>query len=194
MKRNYTFIPLLLLLIVAIVACSNNSSKSAADSDMEDTARQVISIVCRQLPLFSGVSITPDIARVTDNSKVTDHHAILPTVQLEKQDVSALPQSEQKILNLIGMRLLCATGEKHTYAETQITLSCEGYAFKDKGKTCLLYTSYGGSDRQRDNAEGIHLAPDGSVYRSQARFASGWNALAEHFGHLRRKGQSGRLC
>ena len=105
--------------------------------DMEDTARQVISIVCRQLPLFSGVSVTPDIARVTDNSKVTDHHAILPTVQLEKQDVSALPQSEQKILNLVGMRLLCATGEKHTYAETQITLSCEGYEFKTKGKTVV---------------------------------------------------------
>ena len=105
--------------------------------DMEDTARQVISIVCRQLPLFSDVSVTPDIARVTDNSKVTDHHAILPTVQLEKQDVSALPQSEQKILNLVGMRLLCATGEKHTYAETQITLSCEGYAFKTKGKTIV---------------------------------------------------------
>lgn len=102
--------------------------------DMEGTARQVISIVCRQFPLFSGVSIIPDIARVTDNSKVTDHHAILPTVQLEKQDVSALPQSEQKILNLVGMRLLCATGKKHAYAETQITLSCEGYEFKTKGK------------------------------------------------------------
>ena len=35
------------------------------------------------------------------------------------------------------MRLLCATGEKHTYAETQITLSCEGYAFKAKGKTVV---------------------------------------------------------
>ena len=105
--------------------------------DMEDTARQVISIVCRQIPIFSGVSVTPDIARVTDNSKVTDHHAILPTVQLEKQEVSALPQSEQKILNLVGMRLLCATGEKHTYAETQITLSCEGYVFKTKGKTVV---------------------------------------------------------
>ena len=105
--------------------------------DTEGTARQVITIVCRQLPLFSDVSVTPDIARVTDNSKVTDHHAILPTVQLEKQDVSALPQSEQKILNLVGMRLLCATGEKHTYAETQITLSCESYEFKTKGKTVV---------------------------------------------------------
>ena len=70
--------------------------------DMEDTARQVISIVCRQLPLFSGVSVTPDIARVTDNSKVTDHHAILPTVQLEKQEVSALPPVSYTHLTYAG--------------------------------------------------------------------------------------------
>ena len=105
--------------------------------DMEDTARQVISIVCRQLPLFSGVSVTPDIARVTDNSKVTDHHAILPTVQLEKQNISELPESEQKVIRLVSMRLLCATGEKHIYDETSVTLSCEGYAFKAKGKTVV---------------------------------------------------------
>ena len=40
-------------------------------------------------------------------------------------------------LEVIGMRLLCATGEKHTYAETQISLSCEGYEFKAKGKTVV---------------------------------------------------------
>ena len=105
--------------------------------DMEDTARQVISIVCRQLPLLEGLAVTPDIARIANNAKVTDHHAILPTVQLEKQDISALPQSEQKILDLVGMRLLCATGEKHIFNETSVTLSCEGYEFKTKGKTVV---------------------------------------------------------
>ena len=35
------------------------------------------------------------------------------------------------------------------------------YALRDYGMD--------GSDRQRDNAEGIYLAPDGSIYRSQAR-------------------------
>ena len=92
--------------------------------DMEDTARQVISIVCRQLPLFSGVSITPDLARVTDNSKVTDHHAILPTVQLEKQDVFALPQSEQKILNLVGMRLLWGREQFHIQPKADVRGFC----------------------------------------------------------------------
>lgn len=105
--------------------------------DMEGTARQVISIVCRKLPLFIGLSHEPDIQRVINNAKVTDHHAIIPTVQLDTQDIGELPQSEQKILSLIGMRLLAATGEKHLYDETRITVLCEGYEFKAKGKTVV---------------------------------------------------------
>ena len=105
--------------------------------DMGGTARSVIDIICRKLPVFDGIRHEPNIERITNNAKVTDHHAILPTVQLEKQDISELPQSEQKILSLVGMRLLAATGEKHIYEETQITLSCEGYEFKSKGKTVV---------------------------------------------------------
>ena len=103
--------------------------------DMEGTARQVIDIICRKMSIFDGLSHDPDIGRITNNAKVTDHHAIIPTVQLEKQDLFELPQSEQKVLSLVGMRLLAATGEKHIYDETLITLSCEGYEFKSKGKT-----------------------------------------------------------
>ena len=105
--------------------------------DMESTARQVISIVSRKLPLFEGIAHKPDIGRITNNAKVTDHHAIIPTVQLEKQDLAELPESEQKIIRLIAMRLLSATGEKHIYDETSVTLTCEGYEFKAKGKTVV---------------------------------------------------------
>ena len=105
--------------------------------DMESTARQVIGIVSRKLPLFEGRLHEPDIGRITNNAKVTDHHAIIPTVQLEKQDLTELPESEQKIIRLIAMRLLSATGEKHIYDETSVTLTCEGYEFKAKGKTVV---------------------------------------------------------
>ena len=105
--------------------------------DMESTARQVIGIVSRKLPLFEGRIHEPDIGRITNNAKVTDHHAIIPTVQLEKQDLTDLPESEQKIIRLIAMRLLSATGEKHIYDETSVTLTCEGYEFKAKGKTVV---------------------------------------------------------
>ena len=103
--------------------------------DMEGTARQVIGIICRKVSIFDGMKHEPDIRRITNNAKVTDHHAIIPTVQLEKQDISELPESEQKIIRLVAMRLLSSTGEKHIYDETSVTLSCEGYEFKTKGKT-----------------------------------------------------------
>ena len=105
--------------------------------DMESTARQVIGIVSRKLPLFGGITHEPDIGRITNNAKVTDHHAIIPTVQLEKQDLGELPESEQKIIRLVAMRLLSATGEKHIYDETSVTLTCEGFEFKAKGKTVV---------------------------------------------------------
>ena len=105
--------------------------------DMESTARQVIGIVSRKLPLFEGINHEPDIGRITNNAKVTDHHAIIPTVQLEKQDLGELPESEQKIIRLVAMRLLSATGEKHIYDETSVTLTCEGYEFRAKGKTVV---------------------------------------------------------
>ena len=105
--------------------------------DMEGTVRQVISILCRKLPLFDGVVYTPDIDRISNNAKVTDHHAILPTVQVEKLDIAELPESEQKILRLVATRLICATGEKHIYDETTMTVSCEGSLFTAKGKTVV---------------------------------------------------------
>lgn len=105
--------------------------------DMESTARQVIGIVSRKLPLFQRITHEPDIGRITNNAKVTDHHAIIPTVQLENQDLAELPESEQKIIRLVAMRLLSATGEKHIYDETSVTLTCEGYEFKAKGKTVV---------------------------------------------------------
>lgn len=105
--------------------------------DMEGTVRQVISILCRKLPLFDGVAYTPDIDRISNNAKVTDHHAILPTVQVEKLDIAELPESEQKILRLVATRLICATGEKHIYDETTMTVSCEGSLFTAKGKTVV---------------------------------------------------------
>ena len=104
---------------------------------MESTARQVIGIVSRKVPLFEGIIHEPDIGQITNNAKVTDHHAIIPTVQFEKQDLAELPESEQKIIRLIAMRLLSATGEKHIYDETSVTLTCEGYEFKAKGKTVV---------------------------------------------------------
>ena len=91
--------------------------------------------VVAALPFAADLSLPVNAAQVIDNSKVTDHHAILPTAETAKTDLSALPSGEKNILFLAAARLLCAVGEPHTYAETAVTLECGGAVFSAKGKT-----------------------------------------------------------
>ena len=152
--------------------------------DMEASARQVIEMVCRKVSIFSGLTHTPDIKRITNNAKVTDHHAIIPTVQLEKQNISELPESEQKVIRLVSMRLLCATGEKHIYDETSVTLSCEGYAFKAKGKTVVQDGWKAIEQRFKNSLKDKEAADDGKAipsFKENDIIQSVSASVTEHF-------------
>ena len=77
------------------------------------------------------------VQQVINGSKVTDHHALLPTKSMANADLAALPAGERNILRLIAARLLCAVGEPHRYAETTLTTICTGEEFSAKGKVVL---------------------------------------------------------
>ena len=77
------------------------------------------------------------VQQVINGSKVTDHHALLPTKSMANADLAALPAGERNILRLIAARLLCAVGEPHRYAETTLTTECAGEEFTVKGKAVL---------------------------------------------------------
>ena len=81
--------------------------------------------------------ISIHVQQVINGSKVTDHHALLPTKSMAKADLAALPAGERNILRLIAARLLCAVGEPHRYAETTLTTICAGEGFSAKGKVVL---------------------------------------------------------
>lgn len=68
---------------------------------------------------------------------MTDHHAIIPTVEIALTDLAALPETERKILSLVANRLLCATGEKHLYETVKAEFSCGGHVFATSGKSVL---------------------------------------------------------
>lgn len=94
--------------------------------------------VAAALPFASGFSGAVDTVQVTDNAKVSDHHAILPTNGIAGADLAALPTGERNVLSLVGARLLCAVcPEKYTYADTAVTLNCAGTVFTAKGRTEL---------------------------------------------------------
>ena len=102
--------------------------------DMDGTARNVIEAIFNSLLFEQNIMFNPDIKRILNSKKVTDHHAIIPTMEIIKQDLKAIPESEMKILSLCANRLLCATGEKHIYNSTKAVITCNNTVFKVSGK------------------------------------------------------------
>ena len=90
--------------------------------------------------LAIGVDINDvNVAQITDNTKVTDHHSIIPTIEATKVNIDSSP-AEKNILMLVCTRLLTAVSPKHRYAETVITVeneNCTGVEFTTKGKTII---------------------------------------------------------
>ena len=105
--------------------------------DMQVTAENVINAIFDTMKFVPSVMYNPDIKRVLNSKKVTDHHAIIPTVEIALTDLAALPETERKILSLVANRLLCATGEKHLYETVKAELSCGGHVFATSGKSVI---------------------------------------------------------
>ena len=103
--------------------------------DMAASLPGLVSDISAALGISETVPI--HVEQVIDGSKVTDHHALLPTASMAKTDLSALPAGEMSILRLIAARLLCAVGEPYRYAETTLTVTCAGEEFTAKGKAVL---------------------------------------------------------
>ena len=103
--------------------------------DMEDAVPTLFSVACAVAAPeeVSGVNAK----QVCDSARVSDHHAIVPTVSAAKEDVSALPLGEREILKLVALAFLRAVAEPYRYAETTVTVECGGYLFTARGKTVL---------------------------------------------------------
>ena len=74
---------------------------------------------------------------ICNSQKVTDHHAIVPTVSAMSADISVLPTGEREILRLVSRQLLCAVSEPFRYAETVAVLDCAGHIFTVKRRETL---------------------------------------------------------
>ena len=78
-----------------------------------------------------------DVSCVIDNSKVTDHHAILPTMQGAKCNKEKLSEIKQKILSLIIWKLVQAVQPLFIYEDVLVTVCCQGRNFTAKYKDVL---------------------------------------------------------
>ena len=104
-------------------------------SDMAEGLPVLVNLTANAMPFRKGIGITCNPEAVINDKKVTDHHAVIPTRNLQGADLSGLPAGEKAVLELVAARLLCAVAEPYCYEETSVTVECAGAEFAVKGKT-----------------------------------------------------------
>ena len=80
---------------------------------------------------------TERIKIVFNSKKVTDHHAIMPTISSLKDDISALPESEEKLYRFITNKLHASVGYPLVENTTKIVAEFDGFEFTSSGKVII---------------------------------------------------------
>lgn len=80
---------------------------------------------------------TERIKIVFNSKKVTDHHAIIPTISSLKEDISTLPESEAKVYRLILNKLHASVGYPLVENTTKIVAEFDGFEFSSSGKVII---------------------------------------------------------
>ena len=103
-------------------------------ADMAETASAVLHLAAKVPPFDGCKEFFPDVSLLVNDKKVSDHHAIIPTLELEKADLSGLPVGERNLLLLICRELLCAAAEPYVYEAVTVAFTCGGRTFTAKGR------------------------------------------------------------
>ena len=80
---------------------------------------------------------TQRIKVIFNSSKVTDHHAIIPTVSSMSEDLSSIPESEAKVYRLIFNKLHASVGYPLIENTTKIVATFDGFEFTSSGKVIV---------------------------------------------------------
>lgn len=76
----------------------------------------------------------PNLKRLCDNKKVTDHHAIIPTKQSLSLDFNKISKEESNVYITIKSKLIIAASSNYIYEQTNVIATVDDYLFTKKGK------------------------------------------------------------
>ncbi len=131
--------------------------------DMKNSITELIAIISKKIDIEVT---TQNIENIVDGSKVSDHHALLPTKSIQTTNLSELPAGERNILKLLVYRLLIAVGEAYCYTEINILLECEKTIFKANAKNILqkgwknILEAFQKTLREKTKKENEMILPD----------------------------------
>lgn len=106
-------------------------------ADMEDSVRQLAEGIPDLFAGYAGISLGNGFSRIINDKKVSDHHAILPTMSIYDEEVFDIPEEPSNILFMICLQLLKAISDPCEYEEIKVRFQCGGYRFTAGGKQIL---------------------------------------------------------
>jgi len=100
---------------------------------------------------------TGRIKVVFNSKKVTDHHAIIPTVSSLSEDIFKLPESEAKVYRLIFNKFHASVGYPLTQNTTKIVAEFDGFEFTSTGNVIKDegFTKYLKEYKSKKNEESV---------------------------------------
>lgn len=109
--------------------------------DMKNTVINVIRKISKNINMDGKIKEFYEnkeigIERLINDKKVTDHHAIIPTIEAANSTLN-LPVNEKNVLSLIKYKLLAAVYMPHEYIKTELVLEGEGEEFKSTGRQII---------------------------------------------------------
>lgn len=152
--------------------------------DMASSLPGLIEIAASSMGYADAVPV--HTAQVINSSKVTDHHAVIPTRELVKAKSAELSQAESDVLKLVAVRFMAAVGDPCRYEETAVSLTCAGETFTIKGKVMLhpgwkAITEHFYPAKEKD-AERIPDLQEGAILPlASAEVKEGKTKPAQHF-------------
>ncbi len=136
----------------------NRSDSQYLSEEQHADAPAVLATVAANMPEFSQEIADADPARKSrafDSSKVTAHHAIIPTQS--RADVSALAEDERKVYRLIARAYLAQFLPPEKWEKSTTTLEVEGHIFIRTAKRVIepgWRSLYAGEPSQKDEDSG----------------------------------------
>ena len=151
---------------------------------MAETASVIVNLAARIAPFDGCANFFPDVLSLISDKDVSDHHAIIPTMEIEKANIHHLPVGERNLLLLVCCKLLCVVAEPYVYEAVTATFDCGSHAFTAKGKHVIsegwreidsLFHSFLKVDAESKEAAELPDFTEGQVFSHVDA------AISEHF-------------
>jgi DNA topoisomerase-3 len=112
----------------------------------------------RAAEYVASLDVLP-LARVVNNEKVTDHHAIIPT-RAERHPLERMNPDDLKVYDLVARRFLAILHPEAVFENTRVETTVAEHVFRTRGKLLLVpgwrgvYGETADSEDARDDDEG----------------------------------------